>query len=106
MREKKKKSSEKNTKFVGETLAFMLKTAAKEKPSLFFCYLGLFLAELAMNLKNILIPKFLIDELLLVIMVLRWKAICIRLSCVPCFWWELILWRPGVRPSQKASKIR
>lgn len=67
MREKKKKSSEKNTKFVGETLAFMLKTAAKEKPSLFFCYLGLFLAELAMNLKNILIPKFLIDELLLVI---------------------------------------
>lgn len=51
---------------VKKTLSFMLKTAWKEKPSLFFAYLGLFLLEFVSTMKNVLLPKFLIDELILV----------------------------------------
>ena len=61
MREKQKKEP-----IVRKTLGFMLKVAWKEKPSLFFAYLGLFFGEFVSTMKNVLLPKFLIDELLLV----------------------------------------
>lgn len=52
---------------VGETLMFMLKTVRKEKPSVFFLFLLAFVTELAANLSAIILPKFLIDELVLII---------------------------------------
>ena len=45
----------------------MLQTAWKERPSLFLVYLLLFLAQFLMKAKDILLPKFLIDELMLII---------------------------------------
>ncbi|MCI8306638.1 MAG: ABC transporter ATP-binding protein [Lachnospiraceae bacterium] len=44
----------------------MIKTAWKEKPVLFVSYLGLFFAEFVNSIKKVLLPKFLIDELMLV----------------------------------------
>ena len=61
MREKQKKDP-----IVRKTLGFMLKTAWRERPSLFFAYLGLFFGEFVATMKNVLLPKFLIDELILV----------------------------------------
>lgn len=58
---------EKQQPVVGETLRFMLKTVCKEKPSLFFVYALQFVAQLALHTVGILLPKFLIDELVLII---------------------------------------
>ncbi len=58
---------EKQQPVVGETLRFMLKTVRKEKPSLFFVYALQFVAQLALHTVGILLPKFLIDELVLII---------------------------------------
>ena len=52
---------------VRRTLTFMLKTAWREKPSLFFSYLGLFFGEFVATMKKVLLPKLLIDELVLVV---------------------------------------
>ena len=52
---------------VGETLMFMLKTVRKEKPSVFFLFLLAFVTELAAKMSAIILPKFLIDELVLII---------------------------------------
>lgn len=52
---------------VGETLLFMLKTVRKEKPSVFFLFLLAFVTELAAKMSAIILPKFLIDELVLII---------------------------------------
>ncbi|MGN0632243.1 MAG: ABC transporter ATP-binding protein [Oscillospiraceae bacterium] len=54
-------------KTVGETLKFMLKTVRSEKPSLFFMYLLKFTAEFVPTMLAIILPKFLIDELVQVI---------------------------------------
>lgn len=51
---------------VRKTLAFMLRAAWREKPALFASYLILFVGQVAVTMKNILIPKLLLDELLLV----------------------------------------
>lgn len=56
-----------NLHITGRTLRFMLQTAWKERPSLFLVYLLLFLAQFLMKAKDILLPKFLIDELMLII---------------------------------------
>ncbi len=45
----------------------MLRVAWKERPALFLVYLLLFVAELLLKAKDILLPKFLIDELMLII---------------------------------------
>ncbi len=58
---------EKRQPVVGETLRFMLRTVRKEKPSLFFVYALQFTAQLALQAVGILLPKFLIDELVLII---------------------------------------
>ena len=50
-----------------KTLKFMLRVAWQEKPSLFLVYILLFFAELIIKVKDILLPKFLIDELMLII---------------------------------------
>lgn len=52
---------------LSETLIFMLKTVRKEKPSVFFLYLLAFVTELAAKMSAIILPKFLIDELVLMI---------------------------------------
>lgn len=51
---------------VKKTLAFMLRAAWREKPALFASYLILFVGQVAVTMKNILLPKLLLDELLLV----------------------------------------
>lgn len=51
---------------VRKTLAFMLRAAWREKPALFASYLILFVGNVAVTMKNVLIPKLLLDELLLV----------------------------------------
>lgn len=47
-----------------KTLVFMLKTAWKNKPSLFFLYLLLLIVSVTRNMLLIVLPKFLIDGLL------------------------------------------
>lgn len=61
------RKKEKQQPVVGETLRFMLKTVRKEKPSLFFVYALQFVAQIALHTDGILLPKFLIDELVLII---------------------------------------
>ena len=51
---------------VRRTIAFMLRVAWREKPALFASYLILFVGNAATTMKNVLIPKLLLDELLLV----------------------------------------
>ena len=51
---------------VKKTLAFMLRVAWREKPALFVSYLILFAGDTVAAMKNVLIPKLLLDELLLV----------------------------------------
>lgn len=50
-----------------DTLIFMLKTAKKEKPLLFFIYLIKFIAEVVPGMFAIILPKFLIDEIVKII---------------------------------------
>ncbi len=51
---------------VKRTLAFMLRVAWREKPALFVSYLILFVGDAVTAMKNVLIPKLLLDELMLV----------------------------------------
>ena len=51
---------------VGETLLFMLKTVRREKPSFFFIYMLKFAAEFVPTMFAIILPKYLIDELVLI----------------------------------------
>ena len=51
---------------VKRTLAFMLRVAWREKPALFVSYLILFVGDAVVAMKNVLIPKLLLDELMLV----------------------------------------
>lgn len=51
---------------VKRTLAFMLRVAWREKPTLFVSYLILFVGDAVTAMKNVLIPKLLLDELMLV----------------------------------------
>ncbi|MGN1135553.1 MAG: ABC transporter ATP-binding protein [Oscillospiraceae bacterium] len=52
---------------VGETLMFMLKTVKREKPLLFWMYILKFAVEFVPTMFAIILPKFLIDELVLII---------------------------------------
>jgi len=61
------RKKEKQQPVVGETLRFMINTVRKEKPSLFFVYALQFVAQIALHTVGILLPKFLIDELVLII---------------------------------------
>lgn len=48
-----------------KTLRFMLKTAWQNKPSLMFLYLLRLVADVAVKLSSIVLPKFLLDEIVL-----------------------------------------
>lgn len=50
-----------------KTMKFMLKTAWKEKPVLYAIYVELFLAEVIARMQVVLLPKFLLDELVAVV---------------------------------------
>ena len=49
------------------TLKFMMKTAAKNRPSLFFIYAAQLVIEIINKMQEIIIPKFIIDEIALII---------------------------------------
>lgn len=65
------KKEEKNRKeyrqMIYKTLGFMIKTAWREKPSLFFMYGLLFSAQFIQKVQIVLLPKFIMDELMFVI---------------------------------------
>lgn len=54
-------------KHIWETVCYMLRVAVTQKPALLLCYLVLFLNRLGQKVTVVLFPKFLIDELMLVI---------------------------------------
>ncbi len=64
---RKDKKREKKPHITSETLRFMLKTAAKEKPSIFFVYVIRFIADFISKMQGIILPKFIIDELVLIL---------------------------------------
>lgn len=59
-----KKQQRKN---VSETIRYMLRETVKQNPKLLLCYLVIFLNKLSQKVTVVLFPKFLIDELMLVI---------------------------------------
>lgn len=61
------KKSEKKQYSVGATLKFMLKTALKQRPSLYVVYLVQLVADCMQKAQYVLLPKFLIDELALLL---------------------------------------
>lgn len=61
MREQEKKYG------VGKTLGFMLKTAWQQRPTLYLIYLVQLLADCMQKAQYILLPKFLMDELVLLL---------------------------------------
>lgn len=64
---KEKKEKIENPHVIGKTLSYMLKTAWKEAKGLYAMYALQFIAEALGELKNLLLPKLLVDELILVI---------------------------------------
>ncbi len=82
-----KQQAKQNRQMIMRTLKFMLRTARREKPSLYFAYILLFIAELSQKLQTIIIPKFLFDELMLVINGAPMQAhmqniiLCVALIC-------------------------
>ncbi len=63
----KEKKVKQNGKIVRRVLSFMLRTAWKERPSLFVVYVILFVAQMIQKVQVIILPKFLIDELMLIV---------------------------------------
>ncbi len=64
---KNKEMKKDNPHIIGKTLSYMLKTAAKEAKGIFAMYALQFIGQAMGELKNLLLPKLLIDELMLVI---------------------------------------
>ena len=58
---------EKNKFGIGRTVGFMLKTAWQQRPTLYLVYLVKLLAECLQKAQYILLPKLLIDELVLLV---------------------------------------
>lgn len=65
--EEEKKNRKGNGPVIRKTLRFMLRTAWKEKPSLFVVYGIQFAAQLIQKVQIVILPKFLMDELTLII---------------------------------------
>lgn len=63
----RKENKAENRPAVGETLKFMLKTVRREKPSLFLIYALQFVVQFVPQMVQIILPKFLIDELVLIL---------------------------------------
>ncbi len=70
--EKHKKDSKKKEKqnirhVIAATLGFMIRAAWKEKPALFGVYALLFISQCMRKVQMVIFPKFLLDELLLIV---------------------------------------
>lgn len=61
------KGEKKNKYGIGKTLGFMVKTAWRKRPTLYLVYFVKLLAECLQKAQYILLPKFLIDELALLL---------------------------------------
>lgn len=63
---KQEKDSGKSSDILKRTISFMIKTAWREKPSLFLVYAASLCTDLSDKLQLVLLPKFLLDELVLI----------------------------------------
>ncbi len=54
-------------KTLRKTLGFMLRTAWEQRPALFFTYFMTFCADILGKIRTVLLPKFLINELILLL---------------------------------------
>ena len=61
------KAAAEDSQAIKRTLKFMVSVAWKEKPSLFVVYGILFVAQLIQKAQLVILPKFLIDELVLIL---------------------------------------
>lgn len=66
-KEEKNKEMQNMRHVVGDTLKLMLRTAWKEKPILFGVYGLMFVSQCIRKIQVVLLPKFLLDELMLVV---------------------------------------
>ena len=67
-RTKEQKAERRETgAMIKRTLKFMAQVAWKERPSLFFVYGILFLSQMMQKIQVVILPKFLIDELMLIV---------------------------------------
>ncbi len=64
---KQKKTAKEDRQVIKRTLKFMVSVAWKERPSLFVVYAILFVAQLIQKAQLVILPKFLIDELMLIV---------------------------------------
>ena len=62
-----KKTAKEDRQVIKRTLKFMVSVAWKERPSLFVVYAILFVAQLLQKAQIVILPKFLIDELMLIV---------------------------------------
>ncbi len=62
-----KKTAKEDRQVIKRTLKFMVSVAWKERPSLFVVYAILFVAQLIQKAQVVILPKFLIDELMLIV---------------------------------------
>jgi len=62
-----KKTAKEDRQVIKRTLKFMVSVAWKERPSLFVAYAILFVAQLIQKAQIVVLPKFLIDELMLIV---------------------------------------
>ena len=65
--DKKRNDRKENSRLIRKTLKFMISTAWRENPSLFIVYGIQFVAQLIQKAQIVILPKFLMDELMLVI---------------------------------------
>ncbi len=63
----KNKAAKEDRQVIKRTLKFMVSVAWKERPSLFVVYGILFVAQLIQKAQAVILPKFLIDELMLIL---------------------------------------
>lgn len=59
--------NKKQERYTKETLKFMIKTAWQKRPSLFGIYLIMFVAQLMQKVQIVILPKFLMDEIVLIV---------------------------------------
>lgn len=64
---KQKQTAREDRQIIKRTLKFMMSVAWKERPSLFAVYAILFVAQLIQKAQAVILPKFLIDELMLIL---------------------------------------
>lgn len=64
---KQKKTAKEDRQVIKRTLKFMVSVAWKERPSLFVVYAILFVAQIIQKAQLVILPKFLIDELMLIV---------------------------------------